>query len=48
MLELISQFSHRKLYWVLLITLGLSLEAAALYYQYVLESIEDIDAPPQS
>ena len=37
MLELISQFSHRKLYWVLLITLGLSLEAAALYYQYVLD-----------
>ncbi|MCH6565476.1 MAG: disulfide bond formation protein B [Proteobacteria bacterium] len=37
MLELIRQFSQSKLYWVLLITLGLSLEAAALYYQYVLD-----------
>ncbi len=37
MLELIRQFSQNKLYWILLITLGLSLEAAALYYQYVLD-----------
>jgi len=37
MLELISQFSHRKLYWILLIILGLSLEATALYYQYLLD-----------
>jgi disulfide bond formation protein DsbB len=37
MLELIRQFSQSKLYWVSLITLGLSLEAAALYYQYVLD-----------
>ena len=37
MLERIRQFSQSKLYWVLLITLGLSLEAAALYYQYVLD-----------
>lgn len=37
MLELIRQFSQSKLYWILLITLGLSLEAAALYYQYVLD-----------
>ncbi len=37
MLELIRQFSQSKLYWILLITLGLSLEAVALYYQYVLD-----------
>jgi len=37
MLELIRQFSQGKLYWILLITLGLSLEAVALYYQYVLD-----------
>jgi len=37
MLELIRQFSQSKLYWVSLIALGLSLEAAALYYQYVLD-----------
>lgn len=37
MLELIRRFSHRKLYWVLLIILGLSLEGSALYYQYVLD-----------
>lgn len=37
MLELIRQFSQSRLYWILLITLGLSLEAAALYYQYVLD-----------
>jgi len=37
MLELIRQFSQSKLYWILLITLGLSLEAAALYHQYVLD-----------
>ena len=37
MLELIRQFSQSKLYWILLIMLGLSLEASALYYQYVLD-----------
>ena len=37
MLELISQFSHRKLYLILLIILGLSLEATSLYYQYLLD-----------
>ena len=37
MLEPIRQFSQSKLYWILLITLGLSLEAAAIYYQYVLD-----------
>jgi disulfide bond formation protein DsbB len=37
MLEFIRQFSHRRLYWVLLIILGLSLEGSALYYQYVLD-----------
>ena len=37
MLEFIRQFSHRKLYWVLLIILGLSLEGSALYYQYLLD-----------
>ena len=37
MLEHIRQFSQSKLYWILLITLGLSLEAAALYHQYVLD-----------
>jgi disulfide bond formation protein DsbB len=39
MLETIKQFSHRKLYWVLLIILGLSMEAVALYYQHVLEEL---------
>ncbi len=37
MLERIRQFSQSKLYWVSLITLGLSLEATALYYQYLLD-----------
>ena len=37
MLQLIRQFSHSKLYWILLIILGLSLEGSALYYQYVLD-----------
>ncbi len=37
MLEFIRQFSHRKLYWILLIILGLSLEGSALYYQYFLD-----------
>lgn len=37
MLELLRQFSHRKLYWILLIMLGLSLEATGLYYQYLLD-----------
>jgi len=37
MLGFIGQFSHRKLYWILLIFFGLSLEGAALYYQYVLD-----------
>jgi len=37
MLEFLGWFSHRKLYWILLIILGLSLEATALYYQYLLD-----------
>lgn len=37
MLERIKLFSHSKLYWILLIILGLSLETSALYYQYVLD-----------
>ena len=37
MLETISHFSRGKLYWVLLIILGLSLEAVGLYYQYALD-----------
>ena len=37
MLELIKELAHRKLYWVLLIILGLSLEGSALYYQYALD-----------
>jgi disulfide bond formation protein DsbB len=37
MLEFLRWFSHRKLYWILLIILGLSLEATGLYYQYPLD-----------
>jgi len=37
MLEFLGWFSHRKLYWILLIILGLSLEATALYHQYLLD-----------
>jgi disulfide bond formation protein DsbB len=37
MLEFIRQFSLGKLYWILLVILGLSLEGSALYYQYVLD-----------
>jgi disulfide bond formation protein DsbB len=37
MFELLRHFSHRSLYWILLIILGLSLEATALYYQYLLD-----------
>jgi disulfide bond formation protein DsbB len=37
MLELLRQFSHRRLYWILLIILGLTLEATSLYYQYLLD-----------
>jgi disulfide bond formation protein DsbB len=37
MLELVRRFSHRRLYWILLIIFGLSLEATALYYQYLLD-----------
>ena len=36
MLERVKLFSHSKLYWILLIILGLYLEGSALYYQYVL------------
>jgi disulfide bond formation protein DsbB len=36
MLEKIRLASQQKLYWVLLLVLGLSLEATALFYQYVL------------
>ena len=37
MLEFLGWFSHRKLYWIMLVILGLSLEATALYYQYLLD-----------
>ncbi len=37
MLERLGWFSHRKLYWILLIIFGLSLETTALYYQYLLD-----------
>ncbi|MFT4608917.1 MAG: disulfide bond formation protein DsbB [Gammaproteobacteria bacterium] len=33
----IKDFSERNLYWIFLILVGLSMEAAALYYQYVLD-----------
>ena len=36
MLEKIRLLSHQKLYWTLLLFLGLSLEVSALFYQYVL------------
>ncbi|MCZ6881826.1 MAG: disulfide bond formation protein B [Gammaproteobacteria bacterium] len=36
MLEKIRLLSHQKLYWTLLLVLGLSLEFSALFYQYVL------------
>ncbi len=37
MLETFGRLSHGKLYWVLLIILGISLESVALYYQYFLD-----------
>ena len=37
MLEIINRLSQGKLYWILLIILGISLEGVALYYQYVLD-----------
>jgi len=37
MLELLGRFSHRRLYWLMLIIFGLSLEATGLYYQYQLD-----------
>ena len=37
MLELFRRYSHGKGYWILLIILGLSLEATGLYYQYLLD-----------
>jgi disulfide bond formation protein DsbB len=36
-MQLLKQLSQGKLYWVLLLVLGLSMEAVALYYQYVLD-----------
>ena len=36
MLGKIRLLSHQKLYWILLLVLGLSLEFSALFYQYVL------------
>jgi disulfide bond formation protein DsbB len=37
LLEIINRLSHGKLFWILLIILGISLESVALYYQYVLD-----------
>jgi disulfide bond formation protein DsbB len=37
MLEIINRLSQGKLYWILLIILGISLEGVALYYQYFLD-----------
>jgi disulfide bond formation protein DsbB len=37
MLETFGRLSHGKLYWILLIILGISLEGGALFYQYVLD-----------
>ena len=36
-MSFLKQFSQSKIYWVFLLLLGLSLEAVALYYQYVLD-----------
>ena len=36
-MQFLKQFSQSKLYWVLLLILGLSMESVALYYQYVLD-----------
>jgi len=36
-MQLLKQLSQGKLYWILLLVLGLSMEAVALYYQYVLD-----------
>lgn len=37
MLETFRRLSHGKLYWVLLVILGISMEGVALYYQYALD-----------
>ena len=36
-MNLIKKIGKHNWYWIFLIVLGLSMEAAALYYQYVLE-----------
>ena len=37
MLEIVARLRQGNLYWILLIILGISLEAGALYYQYILD-----------
>lgn len=39
MIDRLSQWSHQRFFWVLLVVFGVFLEAAALYYQYVLEEL---------
>lgn len=39
MIERLIQLSHQRAIWVLLIVFGVVLEAAALYYQYILEEL---------
>lgn len=36
-MNFLKQFSQSKLYWALLLALGLSMESVALYHQYVLD-----------
>ena len=36
-MQYLKQFSQSKLYWALLLVLGLAMESVALYYQYVLD-----------
>ncbi len=36
-MKILKQLSRGKLYWALLLILGISLESTALYYQYVLD-----------
>ncbi|MCP4492972.1 MAG: disulfide bond formation protein B [Gammaproteobacteria bacterium] len=36
-MQILKQISQGKLYWVLLLILGISMESTALYYQYVLD-----------
>lgn len=37
MMQFVKKFSQQRHYWVVLVLIGLSLEATALYYQYVLD-----------